>query len=136
MQLTVEKAQGRVPVTILAIHGDLDASNYEDVIAKARELYQSGARDLLLDLSAMPFMGSSGVVVIHRVAMLLRGEVPPDPEMGWQAIHEIDQDRRAGKQQHVKLLGPQAKVNRTLQMTGLDEFFDIFTDRQAALESF
>ena len=136
MQLTVEKAQGRVPVTILAIHGDLDASNYEDVIAKARELYQSGARDLLLDLSAMPFMGSSGVVAIHSIAMLLRGEVPPDPEMGWQAFHAIEDDRRAGKQQHVKLLGPQAKVSRTLQMSGLDEFFDIFTDRQGALESF
>jgi len=136
MQLTVEQAQSRVPVTILAIRGDLDASNYEEVIAKARELYQAGARDLLLDLSAMPFMGSSGVVAIHSVAMLLRGEVPPDPEMGWQAFHAIDHDRRAGKQPHVKLLGPQAKVSRTLQMTGLDEFFDIYTDRQAALESF
>jgi anti-anti-sigma regulatory factor len=136
MQLTVETAQSRVPVTVLGIQGDLDASNFEDVIAKAKALYESGVRYLLLDLSAMPFMGSSGVVAIHSVAMLIRGETPSDPEMGWHAFHEIDHDRRAGKQQAVKLLDPQPKVNRTLQMTGMDEFFEIYTDRQAALASF
>jgi len=136
MQLIVETAQGRVPVTILAIRGDLDASNFEEVIAKARELFQSGVRHLLLDMSEMPFMGSSGVVAIHSIAMLMRGETPPDPEMGWQAFHAIDGDRHGGKQQNVKLLSPQAKVRRTLQMTGLDEFFDILSDRQAAVASF
>jgi anti-anti-sigma regulatory factor len=136
MHLTVETAQSQVPVTILAVHGDLDASNFEVVIEKARELYSSGARYLLLDLSDMPFMGSSGVVAIHSVALLMRGEAPPDPEMGWQAFHSIDHDRHGGKQQHVKLLNPQPKVNRTLEMTGMEEFFEIFAERQAALDSF
>jgi anti-anti-sigma regulatory factor len=136
MQMTVETAQGRVPVAVLSVSGDLDASNFEDVIAKARELYQAGARYLLLDLTNVPFMGSSGVVAIHSIAMLLRGDAPPDPEMGWQAFHTIDSDRQGGKQEHVKLLNPQPKVNRTLQMTGMDEFFEIFTDREAALASF
>ena len=53
MHLTVESARGRVPVEILTIHGDLDASNFQDVITKARELYQGGARHLLLDLSVV-----------------------------------------------------------------------------------
>jgi anti-anti-sigma regulatory factor len=136
MHITVEQAQGRVPITILAIHGDLDASNYEQLIARARELHQAGARRLLLDLGDMRFMGSSGVVAIHSVALLMRGEQPPDPEEGWQAYHSIDHARGSGAQQHVKLLNPQPKVSRTLQMTSMSQFFEIYTDLQAAIGSF
>jgi len=136
MQLTVDQVQSRVLVTILAIHGDLDASNYEQVIAKARELYEAGTRHLLLDLGTMPFMGSSGVVAIHSVALLMRGESPPDPQGGWQAFHSIDHDRAGGVQPHVKLLNPQPKVSRTLQMTSMSDFFETYTDRQAAIASF
>ena len=136
MQLTVDQVQGQVPVTILAIQGDLDASNYEQVIDKARELYASGTRHLLLDLGAMPFMGSSGVVAIHSVALLMRGEQPPDLQGGWQAFHSIDNTRTQGVQPYVKLLNPQPKVNRTLQMTSMSDFFEIHTDRQAAIASF
>ena len=136
MQLTVNQVEGRVPVTILAIHGDLDASNYEQVIAKARALHAAGVRHLLLDCSDMPFMGSSGVVAIHSVALLMRGETPPDPTAGWQAFHSIDHARADGVQQQVKLLSPQPKVSRTLQMTSMDQFFEIQTDKQAAIMSF
>jgi anti-anti-sigma regulatory factor len=136
MQLTVDQVQSRVPVTILAIQGDLDASNYEQVIVKARELYEAGTRHLLLDLGAMPFMGSSGVVAIHSVALLMRGERPPDPQGGWQAFHSIDHARADGAQPYVKLHSPQPKVNPTLQMTSMSDFFEIFTDRQAAIDSF
>jgi anti-anti-sigma regulatory factor len=136
MQITVDQVQARVPVTVLAIHGDLDASNYEQVIAKARELYAADVRHLLLDLSDMPFMGSSGVVALHSVALLMRGATPPDPQSGWQAFHSIDDARAGGVQQQVKLLGPQPKVGRTLQMTSMDDFFEIYTDMQAAIASF
>jgi anti-anti-sigma regulatory factor len=136
MHVTVEPARGRVPVDILAIHGDLDASNFELVIAKARELYASGTRHLLLDLGDMPFMGSSGVVAIHSVALLMRNEEPPSPEHGWQAFHQVGQAREKSAEQFVKLLNPQPKVQRTLQLTGLDEFLEIYNDRELAVASF
>jgi anti-anti-sigma regulatory factor len=136
MHLTSEQAQGRVPVTILAVHGALDASNYEDVIAQAQELYNAGTRYLLVDMSDISFMSSSGLVALHSIALLLRGEQPPDPELGWQTFHAIGHDRDAGAQEHVKLLNPQAKVKQTLQMTGMDEFFEIHTDLQTAIASF
>jgi anti-anti-sigma regulatory factor len=136
MRMTVETVQRRVPVWVLAIDGDLDASNFEEAVAETRELYRAGARHLLLDLSGVPFMGSSGVVAIHSIAMLMLGEEPPDPDTGWQVFHTIGDDRRDGKQQRVKLLGPRPKVSRTLQLTGMDKFFEIFTDREMALASF
>jgi anti-anti-sigma regulatory factor len=123
-------------VTVVHIDGDLDGSNYQELIAKARELYAAGARHLLLDMSNMPYMGSSGLVALHSIALLLRGEAPPDPESGWNAFHTIARDRGAGVQPYVKLLNPQPKVSRTLEMTGMKEFFDIHTDQAMAIASF
>lgn len=136
MNLTVEQTQGKVPVTILGLHGDLDASNYQEVIAKAQAIYNAGGRYLLLDMSAVPFMGSSGLVALHAVAVLMRGDKPADPASGWDAIHAIDRDRESGMQKHVKLLAPQQQVDRVLDRTGLKQYFEIHSDRETAIASF
>jgi anti-anti-sigma regulatory factor len=136
MYISTTQAQAEVPVTVLHIKGELDASNYHLVIDKAREAYALGARNLLLDLSEVPYMGSSGLVAFHSVALLMRGEKPPDPETGWGALRSIDQEREAGLQQNVKLFNPQPKVERVLEMAGFDQFFEIFTDQETAIASF
>jgi anti-anti-sigma regulatory factor len=137
MNITVEQAQGRVPVTIMGLHGELDGSNYLDVIDKAKELYDAGTRDLLIDMSNVTFMASSGVVALHSIALLLQGQEPPDPEYGWSAFHAIERDRDSGVQEHVKILNPHPDVDRTLEMTGLKgRFFEIYTDQGAAIASF
>jgi anti-anti-sigma regulatory factor len=136
MDISVNQAQGRVPVAILGIQGDLDASNYQDLIAKAKEIYSAGTRHILLDLSNTPFMSSSGMVALHSIALLLRGEQPPDPEHGWAAIHGIGRGLGTGLQQHIKLLNPQPKVGRALEKAGLKEFFEIHTELATAIASF
>jgi anti-anti-sigma regulatory factor len=136
MEITVYQAQGRVPVTVLQPQGDLDASNYRDLIAKAKEAYDAGARDILLDLSHTPYLSSSGLVALHSIAMMLRGEKPPDPESGWGAFRSIDRDRGHGLQQHFKLLGPQPKVDNVLEMAGFRQYLEVFTDLEMAVTSF
>jgi anti-anti-sigma regulatory factor len=136
MKMEIEITQGQTPVTTLTLHGELDASNFEAVIAKAQELYSSGTRRLLLDLSELNFMSSSGLVALHSIILLMRGENPPDLQSGWQAFRAIDRERDTGLQSHVKILNPQPKVLASLQKTGMDQFFEIFTDRQTALASF
>jgi len=136
MDITVKQIQGSVPVTILQTHGDLDASNYQDLIAKGQEVYEAGARHILLDMSDTPFMGSSGLAALHSLALLVRGDELPDLESGWNVFHEIDRDRDAGLQKHIKLLNPQPQVDRTLEMTGLKQFFEVHTDLETAIASF
>ena len=136
MYIIAEEVQGEVPVTVLQIHGELDRSNYQLVIDRAREAYDAGARDLLLDLEYVPFMGSSGLAAFHSIALLVRGETPPDPEAGWGTLRSMDREQEAGLQQHVKLLNPQAKVERVLKMAGFDRFFEIYSDREEAVASF
>jgi anti-anti-sigma regulatory factor len=136
MDITVSQIQGRVPVTVLQTHGDLDASSYKDLIAKAQEVYSGGAQDLLLDLGDTPYMSSSGLVAMQSLAALLRGEEIPDPEAGWGAIRAIDRDRDSGFQQHFKLLNPQPRVDRVLEMVGFTRFLEVYTDLDTAIASF
>lgn len=138
MKISVENVEATVPVTVMSLEGELDASSYLDVIDKARSLYQAGTRDLLLDLSNMSFMASSGLVSLHSVALIMRGEEPPDPEAGWGAFRAVasDMEQAVGHEAHCKLLNPQPRVVKTLQTTGFDKILAIYTDRQAALVSF
>ena len=136
MNVSIDQFEGRVPVTIMHVQGDVDASSYQDLISRARELYAGGARHILIDLSGVPYMGSSGLVALHSIAVLLRGQQPPDPEEGWHAFREIGRDVERGAQHDVKLLSPQPAVSRVLQTSGLDHFFEVHTDRSAALASF
>jgi len=136
MNVTVSQYQDRVPVTILHIHGDLDASSYRDLIAKGQEVYNAGTRNILLDLSDMPYMSSSGLVALHAIALMLRGEKPPDPESGWQAFRAIGRDRDVGLQQQVKLLNPQPRVDKALETVGFKQFFEVHTDLSTAIASF
>jgi anti-anti-sigma regulatory factor len=136
MNITVKEVKGQVPVTTLRPHGDLDASNYQELIAKAKEVYEAGARAVLLDMSDMPFMASSGLVALHSIAMLLRGEQPPDPEAGWSAFHAIADQMDIGAEAHFKLLNPQPVVDQSLEMTGFKQYFEVYTDLETAVASF
>jgi anti-anti-sigma regulatory factor len=138
MNLTVDRARGSsAPVTILRLQGDLDAATYEQVIDKARELYAAGDRDIILDLRGVPYMGSSGLVALHAVALLFEGEEIPDLESGWEAHHAIGRSIQSGKAlKHTRLLSVDdatASVRRVLARTGLDRLIPVATDEASAL---
>lgn len=135
LTITVSHESARVPVAMMKLEGELDAATYLDVIASARQLVDEGTRFVLLDLGELTYMGSSGLFAIHSVALLLRGELPPDPEGGWGAIHEVE-GRDQERVEELKLLNPLAQVDRVLERTGLKRYFETFDDRQAALASF
>jgi anti-anti-sigma regulatory factor len=137
MQTTVEHVPGSPAVTVLGLEGELDASNFEGLIGEARRLYEGGSRRLLVDLTGLSYMSSSGLVALHSIALIYRGQEPPDPEAGWGAIHSLGVDVSGGaKVGEVKLAGPQAPVDRVLERTGLKQFFEVHPDLAAGLGSF
>jgi hypothetical protein len=78
------------------------------------------------------------LVALHSAVQLLRGEQPPDPAAGWSTLKSVAIDKPAsGKpQQLVKLLNPQPRVTRTLEMSGMNVFFEIYADEASAIASF
>jgi len=129
MEITTERPSAGVAV--IALDGELDGSNFEHVIEAGRMARDDGAHWIILDLSRLTYMGSSGLVAIHSIALLLAGKEPTSPEDGWQAIHEINQS--VGDEADVLLAGPQGSVQRVLDRSGMAELFPIHADRAAAL---
>ncbi len=136
MQITVSTQQGNVPVTVVQPHGDVDASNFNELVDKVESLHKDGAQDFLIDLSDVSYMSSAGLVALHSISIMLRGEKPADPQSGWAALKAMDRSRERGMQKHVKLLNPQQFVADTFDKAGFTQFFEVFTDLQKAVASF
>jgi anti-anti-sigma regulatory factor len=136
MNISVLQKQGNVPVTVLKLDGQLDGQNYQELIAKAQELYKAGARDFLLDLSDLLYISSAGLVALHSMALLVKGEELPDTEHGWSAYRSMGRTSAAGLQTHVKLFNPREEVKNVLEMVGFTTVFGVFTDIDEAVKSF
>ena len=136
MDTTVLQMQGTVPVTVVKLNGELDGQNYQELIAKARELYKAGARDFLIDLTDLTYISSAGLVALHSIALMVRGEELPDTEQGWAAYRSMGNISTTGMQAHVKLLNPRDEIRNVLEMVGFVNVFQIFTDLDEAVKSF
>jgi len=136
MEITISQEQGRALVSVIHIDGHLDGQTYQDLIAKAREAVKAGTKNILLDLSDLTYISSAGLVSLHTIALMTRGEELPDPEQGWSTLKSMDRTRDGGLQKHLKLLNPRPEVTKVLEMVGFSEFFEVFTDKQKAVDSF
>ena len=132
MTIDVEQVAGDPPVTVVALDGELDASNYESVIDAVRTAYAVGSRGLVFDLSGLTFMASSGLFALHSAVRIMRGETPPDPEGGWGALHEMTQDRDSVTS-NVRLAETQDDIARVLERTGMTRLFGMDANRADAV---
>ena len=132
MTIDVEKLGGNPPVTVISLTGELDASNYEQVIDIVRDAYADGSRGLVLDLEQLTFMASSGLFALHSAVRIMRGETPPDPEEGWGALHEMAQDPDA-QASNVRLAAAQEPIARVLDRTGMLRLFPLDDTRAVAI---
>jgi anti-anti-sigma regulatory factor len=128
MEITVTLQQANEPVAIMRLQGDVNASNFVQIVDKAREIYQNPARNLILDLSEVPSISSTGLAAIHKVALLYSG-VPDE-------LKHPDMTHSSNARKRVKLLSPQPDVEKTLETAGLKLFFKVFRDLESALKSF
>ena len=136
MNISISQAQGNVPITIIKLDGRLDGQNYQELITKAQELYSQGTCDFLLDLSDLTYLSSAGLVALHSIALLARGERLPNLEGGWQAYRSLGRASEVGLQKHVKLFNPRPEVINILDVVGFGNVFEIFTNLDKAINSF
>ena len=136
MEISVSKQTGRVEVTVLSLSGQLDGQSYQELIQQARGLYDAGARNFLLDLDGLTYISSAGLVALHSVALLAKGEELPDTDEGWAAYRSMGRSKEAGIQEHMKLLNPRPEVLSVLEMVGFSAVFKIFSDLDEAVKSF
>jgi anti-anti-sigma factor len=131
MTIEVEQLDGPSPIAIIALAGELDASNYERLIATVQQTWDAGAKGLVLDLTDLTFMASSGLVALYSAARVFRGEGAPDVEAGWQVFHDMQNDSSGVT--NVRLAGTQQAVQRVLERTGLSRLFAIDATAEIAV---
>jgi anti-anti-sigma factor len=136
MKITLSKEQGRVPVTVIHLEGKLDSNSFQALIDEAKKVYEGGARDLVLDMSTLVYISSAGIVSLHSVAKLFRGEELPDLDKGWGAIRAAERERDGTIQEHVKLCGVPAEVRSVLDVVGFSHFFNMYSDVKQAVAAF
>ena len=136
MNISISQVQGKVPVTVIKLEGQLDGQTYQALINKAREAYKTGWRDFLVDLTDLTYISSAGLVALHSVALLAKGEELPDTDEGWSAYRSMGRSKEAGIQEHMKLLSPRPEVQSVLEMVGFNAVFKIFSDLDEAVKSF
>ncbi|HXD10638.1 MAG TPA: STAS domain-containing protein [Anaerolineales bacterium] len=134
MEIKVSIHQSEQPIAILKIIGDINASNYMEVVNKAQELFDKPARNLIIDLSEVSSVSSTGLVALHKIALVYSG-VPQQVEADKDEIRP-DFTHSSNARKFVKLLNPQPAVDAELQKAGLKLFFKVFADLDTAINSF
>ncbi len=106
-----ERKQG--DITILEVHGRLDATSTPDVDKSLAKLFDGGVLQLVFDLSGLEYVSSSGLRVILSAAKRI-------------------------KQTHGKLAlaSPSQQVQQVFDVAGLSTILPIFASMSAAIGSF
>ena len=135
MEITVTQETGKVPVSVIHLKGDLDASSYLELVNTAQKLYNAGVNHLVLDLADLAFISSAGLASLHIVTKIFSGE-KADSDDGWGTYREISRERDSGFRKHVKLLNPSPEVDKVLDTVGFKQFFEVYTELDEAVQSF
>lgn len=130
MELSVTQENGRVPVTVLHVKGNIDSTSYQEFQSRAEKLLADGAKDLLVDLREVPYLSSAGLRALNQIYNKLRSQT--------EDSGSISKGLTAGtyKSPHLKLLSPKARVMETLKMSGFDMFLDIAGNLKEAVALF
>jgi anti-anti-sigma factor len=132
MDIMVSHEQGRVPITVLHIDGDIDSSNYQQLDQVADKELQAGGEYMLIDLSDVNFISSAGFRSFTKIFKELRARSKDgsDEEM-LQGINS-----GAYKSAYLKLFKPSKLVIETLKLAGFDMLLEIHQDMKTAIASF
>jgi anti-anti-sigma regulatory factor len=115
----------------MKLRGEVNATNFMQVVDKAQELYNNPARNLIIDLGEVSGISSTGQVAIHKIALIYSG-VPQNVEEG----QNPDFTHSSSARKHVKLVNLQPAVDEALTRAGLKLFFKVFSDLESAVKSF
>ena len=136
MELTVSIEQAEEPIALMRIKGDINASNFLEVVNKAQELYNNPARNLIIDLSEVTSVSTTGLVALHKIALVYSG-VPQDIDADASTTdRRPDFTHHSNARKFVKLLNPQPDVDKSLEKAGMKLFFKVFKDLESAIQSF
>jgi anti-anti-sigma factor len=110
----ISQAQGRVPVTVFQLQDRVNLGNFAELEDTAKEAYDNGMRDMVLDLGqtvSLTSIGIRAIVVIHK--MLSRDGAT-----------------------HMKIANPVLYIREMLDISGVTQYIEIYNTVDEAVASF
>lgn len=108
------QVQGNIPVTVFQLQDRVNLGNYKELEASAKEAYDNGTRDLVIDLSKSHSLTSIGIralVIIHKMLSTESGT-------------------------HLKLAGVMAPIRDMLDVSGITQFIEMYDTVDEAVAAF
>ena len=132
METVIVKRDGKAPVVVFKPIGEINMATYPALNAAAHAEYDAGNRNMIIDLSAVPYMTSAGIRLLNSLFKLLRTNAPAESDAA------MSQGVRDGtfKFPHLKLVNPSESVHDVIKTSGMDMIFDIYGTVDEALDSF
>ncbi|MDH5355878.1 MAG: STAS domain-containing protein [Gammaproteobacteria bacterium] len=116
INIRVSQMEGRVPVSVLHVSGDIDAGNHQQLDDKAAEIIDAGAHHIILDLTETSYMSSAGFRSMHKIHV---------------ALQATDSESAS-----LKLLKPSDEIRRLMKTIGFDVYISTYDDLTEAVNSF
>jgi anti-anti-sigma factor len=134
MEISVSTQNGRVPITIMHIDGDIDTATSKLFQTKAEELIKNGARYILVDLAHCPYMSSASLRALHIIFKELNA-IHPDVTL---AENEIKKGISDGsyKSPYLKLVNASPETQMVFKTSGFNMFLEFYDDMKKAIEAF
>ena len=110
----ISQTQGHIPVTVFHLPERVNLGNFADLEESAKEAYQKGTRDLVIDLSktvSLTSIGIRAIVVIHKMLA-------------------------TDGAKHLKVAAPMAYLREMLDISGVTQYVEIFDTVDQAVASF
>ena len=110
----ISQAQGRIPVTIFQLQDRVNLGNFAELEDTAREAYENGTRDLVMDLSqtvSLTSIGIRAIVIIHKMLS-------------------------ADGAKHLKIANPMPYIREMLDVSGITQYIEVYNTVDEAVASF
>jgi anti-anti-sigma factor len=110
----ISQAQGRIPVTIFRLQDRVNLGNFAELEEAAKESYDNGMRDMVMDLGqtvSLTSIGIRAIVVIHKML-----------------------SKDGGK--HLKIANPMSYIREMLDISGVTQYIEIHDTVEEAVASF
>jgi anti-anti-sigma factor len=112
--IQITQRQGHVPVTVFQLLDRIKLGNFAELEKIVKDAYESGTRDLVIDVSQVEALSSIGVRALVIVHKLLSTD---------------------GKK-HLKLAGLSSSMRDVLEIAGITQFIDVHDTVEEAVASF
>lgn len=125
MQTIILEHQGRVPVTVFKLEGNIDSNTSKQLQDQVREAFKAGMRYMLLDLSEVIYINNTGLYTMLTIYNLLSGK----------ASQGLGQSS-SSKSPYLKLLNPSPAVYEAVRIMSFDRVLEIHNNLDEAVASF